>query len=130
MDKTITIDGRDITFRATARTPRLYRMLTGRDMILDMTKLRKSFTEAKKNKDKKEKKEDNSGTFGGLSTSDLIIFEDSAYVMARHANPDMKEQTADEWLDTFNMFDIFDILPELMDLWNLNNATTSTPKKK
>lgn len=130
MDKTITIDGRDITFRATARTPRLYRMLTGRDMIIDMTKLRKSFVEAKKEKDKKEKKEDNSGTFGGLSTSDLIIFEDSAYVMARHANPDMKEQTADEWLDTFNMFDIFDILPELMDLWNLNNATTSTPKKK
>lgn len=130
MDKTITIDGRDITFRATARTPRLYRMLTGRDMIIDMTKLRKSFVEAKKEKDKKEKKEDNSGTFGGLSTNDLIIFEDSAYVMARHANPDMKEQTADEWLDTFNMFDIFDILPELMDLWNLNNATTSTPKKK
>lgn len=129
MDKTMTIDGREITFRATARTPRLYRMLTGRDMIIDMSKLRKSFIEAQKNK-KKENDEDVSGTFGGLSTSDLIIFEDSAYVMARHANPDIEQQTADDWLDTFNMFDIYDILPEIMDLWNLNNATTSEPKKK
>ena len=129
MDKTITIDGREITFRATARTPRLYRMLTGRDMITDMSKLRKSFIKAQKNK-KKENDEDVSGTFGGLSTSDLIIFEDSAYVMARHANPEIKQQTPDDWLDTFNMFDIFDILPEIMDLWNLNNATTSEPKKK
>lgn len=129
MDKTITIDGREITFRATARTPRLYRMLTGRDMITDMSKLRKSFIEAQKNK-KKENDEDVSGTFGGLSTSDLIIFEDLAYVMARHANPDIEQQTPDDWLDTFNMFDIFDILPEIMDLWNLNNATTSEPKKK
>ena len=78
----------------------------------------------------KENDEDVSGTFGGLSTSDLIIFEDSAYVMARHANPDIEQQTPDDWLDTFNMFDIFDILPEIMDLWNLNNATTSEPKKK
>ena len=128
MDKTITIDGREITFRATARTPRLYRMLTGRDMITDMSKLRKSFIKAQKNK-KKENDEDDSGTFG-LSTSDLIIFEDSAYVMARHANPDIEQQTPDDWLDTFNMFDIYDILPEIMDLWNLNNATTSEPKKK
>ena len=128
MDKRITIDGREITFRATARTPRLYRMLTGRDMITDMSKLRKSFIKAQKNK-KKENDEDDSGTFG-LSTSDLIIFEDSAYVMARHANPDIEQQTPDDWLDTFNMFDIYDILPEIMDLWNLNNATTSEPKKK
>jgi hypothetical protein len=60
----------------------------------------------------------------------LEIFENIAYVMARQATPDMEEQTADEWLDKFNMFSIYQILPELLKLWQLNTATTSTPKKK
>ena len=59
-----------------------------------------------------------------------MIFEDSAYVMARHANPDIPEQTADEWLDTFNMFDIYEVFPQLMELWNLNTETTAESKKK
>lgn len=122
MDKTITIEGKEIKFRATARTPRLYRMLTNRDMIKDMNILAKAFKESEKLK-----KEDG---FGNLTTQHLIIFEDSAYVMARHANPDMVEQTADEWLDNFNMFDIYSIFPQIFELWNLNTVQTAESKKK
>lgn len=122
MDKIINIDGKDIKFRATARTPRLYRAIIGRDMIQDMAKLRKSFNVVEKAKE--EEKEE-----VGLSVLDLQIFEDTAYIMARHANSEI-EQTADEWLDSFDMFSIYEILPQLLDLWAQNNKQTSKAKKK
>ena len=94
MDKIVEIDGREVKFRATARTPRLYRALVGRDMITDMNKLMKAY---QRKKDDEEE----------LDIINLQIFEDVAYIMARHANPDMAEKTADEWLDTFNMFSVY-----------------------
>ena len=42
----------------------------------------------------------------------------------------MKDQTADDWLDTFDMFSIYEILPQIFELWALNTKQTSTPKKK
>lgn len=124
MDKIITIDGKGVKFRATARTPRLYRGIIGRDMIRDMDQLRKAYEKAATAKTDEEKQE------SMLSALDLEIFENCAYIMARHANPDIEELTADDWLDTFNMFSIYQILPELLSLWAMNEATTSTPKKK
>lgn len=117
MDKIIKIGDKEVKFRATARTPRLYRVLIGRDMIQDMNKLMKAY---------KRKKEDDDE----LDILDLQIFEDVAYVMARHANPDMEEKTADEWLDTFDMFSIYEVLPHILELWALNTKQTSNPKKK
>ena len=117
MDREVNIDGRQVKFRATARTPRLYRAIIGRDMISDMNKLMKSY-------ERKNKNEDN------LDVIDLHIFEDVAYIMARHANPDMEEKTADEWLDTFDMFSIYEVLPHILDLWAVNTKQTSQSKKK
>lgn len=126
MDRTVNIDGKDVKFRATARTPRLYRVLIGRDMIQDMNRLSKAYNKASqlsKDATDEEKQE------AQLSAIDLEIFENAAYVMARHANPEL-QMTADEWLDTFEIFSIWQILPEILKLWALNNKTTSTPKKK
>lgn len=117
MDKIISIDGKEVKFRATARTPRLYRVLIGRDMIQDMNKLMKAYDRKKKNDD-------------DLDIIDLQIFEDVAYTMARHADPDMAEKTADEWLDGFDMFSIYEVLPHILELWAINTKQTSTPKKK
>lgn len=117
MDKIVTIDGKEVKFRATARTPRLYRALIGRDMISDMNRLRKAF-------DPKNSEESN------LDMLDLQIFEDTSYIMARHANPEMDEKTADEWLDTFNMFSIYEVLPHILELWALNTKQTAQSKKK
>lgn len=117
MDKEVTIDGKQVKFRATARTPRLYRVLIGRDMIQDMNKLMKAYERKKKDDD-------------DLDIIDLQIFEDVAYAMARHANPDMEEKTADEWLDKFDMFSIYEVLPHILELWALNTKQTSKAKKK
>lgn len=117
MDKTIVIDGKDVKFRATARTPRLYRALIGRDMIADMNRLQKKFQKVKDGEDT-------------LDMLDLQIFEDTAYIMARHADPDIEQKDADEWLDTFDMFSIYEILPQIFELWAINTKQTSTPKKK
>lgn len=117
MDKIVTIDGKEVKFRATARTPRLYRVLIGRDMIQDMNKLMKAYERKKKDDD-------------DLDIIDLQIFEDVAYTMARHADPDMAEKTADEWLDGFDMFSIYEVLPHILELWAINTKQTSTPKKK
>ena len=65
-----------------------------------------------------------------FTSKELQIFEDAAYVMARHATPDIEQQTADDWLDSFNMFSIYEVLPHLLELWGLNQKTTSTAKKK
>lgn len=121
MDKIIKVDNKDIKFRATARTPRLYRALTMRDLIKDIKTLTEHFKEAK------EAGEDG---VGGLSIEDLTIFENVAYVMARHANPDMSEKNADDWLDSFDMFSVWEVLPQILELWQLNNVQTSKSKKK
>lgn len=117
MDRTVEIDDRQVKFRATARTPRLYRALVGRDMISDMNKLMKAY-ERKKDSDE------------DLDIIDLQIFEDVAYIMARHADPEMPEKTADDWLDTFNMFSVYAILPHILELWAMNTKQTSQSKKK
>lgn len=122
MDKVIRIDGRDVEFRATARTPRLYRGIIGRDMIIDMNSLARKYRDINESKKK--------GEDLSFSAEDLQIFEDAAYVMARHATPDMEERTADDWLDSFDMFSIYEILPDLLVLWGENQKTTSNPKKK
>ena len=118
MDKIIEIDGKEVKFRATARTPRLYRGIIGRDMIADMNKLQKRFKDISEGDDQ------------SLAIDELQIFEDTAYIMARQADPDMKEKTADDWLDTFGMFSIYEVLPQILELWALNTKQTSTPKKK
>lgn len=117
MDKTIKIGEREVKFRATARTPRLYRALIGRDMISDLNKLQKKFSKVKEGEET-------------LDVMDLQIFEDTSYIMARHADPEIEQKTADDWLDTFDMFSIYEVLPQVLELWAINTAQTSTPKKK
>ena len=125
MDKTLNISGIDVKFRATARTPRLYRAIIGRDLIRDINQLRKAYNKAVSIGEDAtdEEKQD-----AQLSVMDLELFENIAYIMARHANPEISVPV-DEWLDSFDMFSIWQILPELLKLWALNEQTTSTPKK-
>lgn len=115
-ERTAVIDGREVTFKATARTPRLYRVLFGRDMMQDMAKLRDAYTNR---------------TQGGgeLSAIDLTLFENVAFCMAKQATPDIPD-TADEWLDTFTMFAIYEVMPVILELWQMSSATTAEPKKK
>ena len=110
MTKTIEIDGKAVTFRATAAIPRLYRIKFGRDILQDMTALKSAM--------------------GPIPPKFLQIFEDVSYLMAKHADPNMEAKSPEEWLDGFNTFSIYAVFPELFELWTANNAILSVAKKK
>ena len=113
--KTVRIDGRDIVLKATARTPRLYRQLFGRDMIQDMAKLRDAYG--------RKQAED-----VDLSAVDLTMFENLAYTMAKQGDPSIPD-SPDDWLEQFNCFSIYEVLPQLFELWGMNLETQAESKK-
>lgn len=122
MEKVIIVGNKEVKMRASALIPRLYRFKFGRDMISDMTSLKKAF-------DKVEKLPENATEEAQLSVLDLTIFENVAYIMAKHAD-NSQPDNPDEWLDQFEMFSIYQVLPQILALWNMSTATTSAPKKK
>ena len=64
-----------------------------------------------------------------LTMDMLEIFENTAYVMAKQADPDVPD-TPDEWLEGFDMFSIYEILPQIVALWGVNMQITTESKKK
>lgn len=121
MEKIVMIDGKEVGFKATALTPRLYRHRIGRDMIQDLNRLRKAYKKVQKGM------EEDYGE-SQLDVIDLEIFEDTAYIMACQYDPSVPD-TPEEWLENFTTFSIYEILPEILELWAINNKTTATPKK-
>lgn len=117
MTKIIKVGEREVKFKATAALPRLYRMRFGRDIIQDINKLHKSFVKAAKQEEQ-------------LSAVDLEIFENCAYIMAKHADPDTVPSDIGDWLDQFDVFSIYQVLPEILVLWQINTETTIESKKK
>ncbi len=116
ISKNITIDGIEVPFKASATIPRLYRLKFGRDIYRDFSALQKNVRE-------------NDSENSGLDIESLEVFENIAYIMAKHANPDNVPDTPDEWLEQFNTFSIYEILPKLLELWGLNTATQVESKK-
>ena len=121
MEKVIDVGGQQIRMRASALVPRLYRFKFGRDMISDMRSLQQSM---KKVLDDRQAGDDTAE----LSMEDLTIFEDLAYIMAKHADPTIPD-SPEEWLERFNVFSIYQVLPEIITLWGLNMRTESDAKK-
>ena len=60
---------------------------------------------------------------------DLEMFENVAFVMAKHADPKQPDNP-DEWLEQFDTFSIYVVLPQILELWRLDNVTTIENKKK
>ena len=117
MTKTIEIDGKPVTFRATAAIPRLYRIKFRRDIIQDMKAIQEAMDQAEK-------------ADTPIPPQLLEVFENVAYLMARHADPSMTASSPEEWLDEFDTFSIYVVFPELLDLWRANNQTLVSAKKK
>ena len=113
--KIVKIDEVEVPFKASAAIPRLYRLKFGRDIYRDFASLQKN---VKKND------EENSG----LDIESLEVFENIAYIMAKHADSNVPNDP-DEWLEQFNTFSIYEILPQLIELWGLNTATQIESKK-
>ena len=122
MLKTITVKGADgndvqVKMKADASIPRLYRIKFKRDIFKDLgalqSRLEKTKTEGEQ-----------------LGALDLEMFENVAYLLAKHADPDNVPSDPDEWLEQFSMFSITEILPQILELWGFNMQTMSIPKKK
>ena len=113
--KTIEIDGIEVPFRASAAVPRLYRIKFRRDIYKDFASLKTDVAEGDENKSE-------------LDIESLEVFENIAYIMAKHADP-VVPASPDEWLEQFNTFSIYEILPQLIDLWGLNVETQVKSKK-
>ena len=126
MEKMVKIDGKEVGFRATALTPRIYRHKIGRDMIQDLNKLQASYNKATR---LPAEATDDEIKEAQLSALDLEIFENAAYVMAKQYDANLPN-SPEEWLDGFETFSIYEILPAILELWQLNSATTAKPKKK
>ena len=115
MEKVIEIDGKEIKFRATAAIPRLYRIKFGRDIMKDMQDIQRAMEKSDKEP---------------IPMKMLEVFENVAYLMAKHADPDLPAKGPEEWLMEFETFSIYAVFPELFELWTANNAVLATPKKK
>ena len=116
MIKTIQIDGKEIQFKATAATPRVYRQAFGRDIYIDLTTL---YEEMEKGET--------------LSVESLPTYENISYVMAMQAegktiNRETVNEDMSEWLDQFETFSIYRVVPQIMELWRLNAEQTIEPK--
>ena len=118
-EKRVEVSGKEVAFRSSAAIPRLYRMRFGRDIFKDLGQLEKTFTAAQKKK----------GGGSLLDIGDLEVFENIAYIMAKHADSSVPDEI-DEWLEQFEIFSIYDILPEILAMWNVNMKTDVEPKKK
>ncbi len=115
MKRKIDIDGREVPFRASAAIPRIYRMRFHRDIYRDLRELEKSVNK-------------NDPENSNLDLFSLEMFENIAYVMAKHADPEVPD-TPEEWLDGFNTFSIYQVLPQIIELWGLNTRTEAAAKK-
>ena len=113
--KKVEIDGKQLPFKASAAIPRIYRIKFNRDIYKDLRSLEKAVGEGD---------EENSN----LDLFSLEMFENIAYVMAKHADPNIPD-TPEEWLDEFNTFSIYQVLPSIIELWGLNVQTEVESKK-
>lgn len=113
--KKIEIDGKEVAFKASAAIPRIYRLKFQRDIYKDLHSLEKAIGDST---------EENSN----LDMFSLEMFENIAYIMAKHADSSIPD-TPEEWLDNFNTFSIYQVLPQLIELWGLNVKTDVEAKK-
>ena len=114
--RSITIDGMEVPFKASASLPRLYRAKFRKDIFKDFSALKDSVDESD---------EKNSG----LGIESLEVFENIAWTMAKHADPVGVPESPDDWLEQFNCFSIYEVLPQLFELWGMNLETQAESKK-
>lgn len=117
METTIRIDGQDVRFKSTAAVPLLYRRQFKRDLFRDIRAVAEAMS-----------RRDASST--DLPIQALATFEDLAYIMAKHAEPDTVPDSPEEWLDGFSMMPVFAVFPVILDLWSGNVDGLEESKKK
>ncbi len=128
MERTVNIDGREVRLRASAAIPRMYRIRFRRDIIQDMSSIQRAISQARENVTKLNT--DENDEVSSLPLDALTMFENIAYLMARHADPEAVPDSVDAWLDGFETFSIYQVMPVIQEMWEENLRTLNEPKKK
>lgn len=110
MERTVIIDGQPVKFKATGKTPVLYKEHHQREIWDDIPKLQAA------------------AQTGVMSGEAVQILDRVAYTMAKQADPEIPEM--EDWLDQFEFLSIPRAFPEILVLWNLNEKTSVKSKKK
>lgn len=117
MEKTITIDGKEIRFKTNGATPLRYKAQFGQDYFKEILKMAPLESLSKKKKQDIVAKD--------LEVLDFEVFYNIAWIMAKTANPSIPEPI--EWLEQFDEFPMAEVIPELQDMLL---ASIQTTKKK
>lgn len=103
MEKTILIDGKQVTFKSTAATPLRYKRQFGKDFFAEIIKL--SALDGLNSKKIDMKK---------IDKLDFEVFYNVIWTLAKTADSKIPDPMT--WLDGFDEFPLFDIIPELQEL--------------
>lgn len=117
MEKVLNIDGKNIPFKATGGTCRMYRSYFKRDLLKDFAKLEKKANEL-----------ENSELETKFEVIDLEIFENLVWTMAKAADPDIP--CLEEWLDGFETFSIYKNLKSILEILVGSMETTIESKNQ
>lgn len=115
MEKTLTIDGKQVRFKSTGATPKRYKAQFGTDFFADLMKMEG----LNKIKNKKQP------TAKEIESLDMDVLYDICWVLAKTADKSIPEPL--DWLDEFDAFPIREIIPELQDL--ITSSIQSSKKK-
>lgn len=118
-ERTLTLNGKKVKFKASAALPRMYRTMFGRDAFRDMETVEKAILTARQENSEE----------SGIPAETVELLEDIAYMMAKHADPEVPD-TVEEWLEQFEVLSIYSIIPIIPDLWYANMKTNIKAKKK
>ncbi|NMF06530.1 hypothetical protein ACUH7Y_25215 [Clostridium beijerinckii] len=103
MEKTITIDNKEVTFKSTAATPLRFKAQFHKDYFAEIIKLNRL-----------NKFKDATDNFEMLENADFEIFYNIIWVLAKTADNSIPDPIT--WLDGFDEFPLFQIIPEIQDL--------------
>lgn len=117
MEKTITIDGKQVRFKVNGATPLRYKAQFQKDYFKEILKL--APLEALQGQKKKPLNTKD------LEAIDFEVFYNMSWIMAKTADPSIADPI--EWLEGFDEYPLADIIPELQDL--LIASFHSTKKK-
>lgn len=112
MEKTIKIGNKEVKMKATASTPKRYRNMFNRDLLVELQKIASHI-------------DVNTGAF--IGEVDFDVVENLAYIMAKQADDGIAE--IEDWLDMFEPTDVYNAIPQILSVWNNSQETLSTPKR-
>lgn len=113
MEKTVKIGEKKIKLKTSGALPRIYRLWFNRDIFRDINLLATI-------EDPDE-----------LEAESMAVFENVAYAMAKHADPNGIPDDIIEWLGSFeDPNTIYNMVDDVIELWNAEKKETAKPKKE